>query len=229
MTHHPRAGFKLVAADWRGTYGTEVFTVGSTHTLPPGQRPILCRQGFHYCATPVQCLPYFQFVPGCHLVLVEVPPDAEVVGDGNKLAASALNVVQELPTATGLLTGSVGFRNGDVTVKMLCINGLLDSGDSDLPSWTETNPSNLHVVLEIWHREGREHRDGGRPSMVTYCPDTGIRTHQAWQPTPPDGIHERCYYPDQTLSYEATKHDGVVEVKMYQRAGFVKADLVCHD
>jgi hypothetical protein len=219
----PREGYKLVFPNWGSVHGLDVFRVGSTHALDDGVKPVLCQRGFHFCSRPVDCLFYFPYSPSCRLLRVVVPPEAVVVGADGNFAASALTVVEELPTTTGLLTGSGTFLNDDdgTIIVATYVDGLLDSrGNGDAPSWTVTDPRTGRVLYQQWHCEGLPYRDDGNAATIVYYPQGTVKT-RTWAPRRDGVFHHTGYQLDGSLRL-AIVRDGDVDIKTtYHRDGSV--------
>jgi hypothetical protein len=161
-----RVGWKIlkrVEDSYAGFYGDVTYGVGSTVRLSNPAALAMCERGFHYCPdSPFDCLRY---VPGAKfdpttmaLARVEAPPDAVVVREGDKCAASALAITAVLPTGEALvaLTGSVTTIHGD---QEWYVDGKLHR-DGDQPAIIRTNG------VQLWYVDGKLHREGDQPAII---------------------------------------------------------------
>ena len=160
-----RKGWKLLRQDADGNlrafHGFTKFEAGGTVELPPGEFPVLCSNGFHFCPNHLPPLACLQFVPLAddtvlRLAIVKVPNRADVVHDKFKLAASRLTVVSVLSVDDTLAALSGVFDDGSRT--RWYHQGKLHR-DDDLPAVEWTNGS------KEWRVHGKRHRDGDKPAV----------------------------------------------------------------
>jgi hypothetical protein len=161
-----RVGWKILKREtgyYGGFRGDVTYAVGSTARLPDPAALTICKVGFHYCPdSPFACLRY---VPGAKfdpttmaLARVKAPPDAVVVREGDKCAASALAIAAVLPIseALGVLTGAVTGAHGD---QAWYVNGKLHR-EGDEPAVIRANGD------QKWYVHGKRHREGDRPAII---------------------------------------------------------------
>jgi hypothetical protein len=168
----PRTGYKLVnCKTWKGLFGSDVYTVGSTHALPDGVDPVICVRGFHYCARAIDCLCYVPLRAGVRLLVVRIPDEAHIVGDGHKFAASKLIVECEVELPSDLLTGTTTMRVDDTETTYWFVNGKTHDGPNGEPACSSRGP---------WGMRSRWLRDDGRPIYAVYRSDGTLDT-ETWE------------------------------------------------
>ena len=105
-------GYKVFNSDW--TCRGFQFEVGQTYSLPKGQQPIPCEQGFHFCEIAADCFNYYSFNPLNKVAIVEAIGDISVNGD--KSCTNSIKVVEEvtwekLLTIVNIGKGNSGYGN----------------------------------------------------------------------------------------------------------------------
>jgi len=118
-------GYKVFNSDW--TCRGFRFEVGQTYSLPDGQRPVPCEQGFHFCEIAVDCFNYYSFDPSNKVAIVEAIGD--VVVDADKSCTNVINVVEEVSWEKLLTLVNVGKGN----------SGYQNSGDRNSGNWNSGN------------------------------------------------------------------------------------------
>jgi len=119
-------GYKVFNSDW--TCRDFQFAVGETYSLPAGQHPVACKQGFHFCERAIDCFSYYDFDPKNKVAVVEAI--GEIVIAGDKSCTSSLKIVEEVSwekvlTLVNVGAGNSGNRN----------SGNWNSGDSNSGNW----------------------------------------------------------------------------------------------
>jgi hypothetical protein len=121
------------------------------------KKPIICKQGFHACEAPMDCLKYY---PDTAVICeVQILGAVDISTDRDKIATNKIKIVRQLSTAekNKLLTGTTG----DGTIhnpKRTYTNGKSHSID-DRPSFD--NGTQFE-----WNENGIMHRDGDKPAFV---------------------------------------------------------------
>jgi hypothetical protein len=129
------------------------YEVGKTFTMKG--MPIICKQGFHACDSPIKCLMYYRNPA----IICEVQLLGAVINDADKfkVATNKIKIVRQLSKKeqNAALTGSVNYGNTIHTF----VNGGYHS-INDKPSCN----SNRCIV---WHINDKLHRDGDKPATVS--------------------------------------------------------------
>ena len=123
-------GYKVFNSDW--TCRGFQFEVGQTYSLPKGQQPIPCEQGFHFCEIAADCFNYYSFNPLNKVAIVEAIGDISVNGD--KSCTNSIKVVEEvtwekLLTIVNIGKGNSGNRNSGNRNSGDYNSGYCNSGD----------------------------------------------------------------------------------------------------
>jgi hypothetical protein len=95
-------------------YNDFQFEVGKTYEL--NYRPIICRQGFHFCRNVHNVIEYYDIMDR-NFVLFEIETLGEVVTRGNKSCTNKIKIVRIIPRTEyhKLFKHTVGFyENGNI-------------------------------------------------------------------------------------------------------------------
>jgi hypothetical protein len=136
----PLTGYKAVTNTYDPALmqSSEVYAVGSRHTLKGTAVPHVERLGFHFATHPLVVLAYVAWKPTHRLVRIEVPRGATVSTNGINYAASAMTVVSdETASIATLLTGVLVQRMSYRTAYTNFVGGISVS-DGDTPAILET-------------------------------------------------------------------------------------------
>jgi hypothetical protein len=174
-------GFKVVDADGQPIVGArgQPFVAGSTHTLPEGSPVVLCRSGFHFSRTPLECLLSLPALSpdatSCRYRLVAVEALGPVIEGLHKLATSSLHVTDDALDWATHMTGRVAIDGGHRKYR----HGLLHQDDDD-PEPAVSLVMPIHGVrYDSWYQRGVHGRAHGLPTVVQTHADG--RVHYEWQ------------------------------------------------
>jgi hypothetical protein len=125
-TTKPIRGYKVFNSDW--TCRGFQFEVGQTYSLPEGQEPIPCRQGFHFCEIAADCFNYYAFDSSNKVAVVEAI--GVVVINGDKSCTNVIKVIEEVSWERLLALVNTGKGNsGNLN------SGNRNSGDQNSGNW----------------------------------------------------------------------------------------------
>lgn len=131
------------------------YKVGKTYNIEEGTTLEMCKNGFHGCSIPLDCLQYYNSKTSR---FCEVSFGDEYITYEDKTVVSQITIVREIigDELKRLLTGTVVRDNGD---RYWYKNGQLHR-DGDQPSKIDANGG------QYWYKNGLRHRDGDQPAMV---------------------------------------------------------------
>ena len=89
------------------------FEEGKEYSLPDGEEAKLCKQGFHACETPVDCLGYY--APGSSIYReVELDATEEKQNDDTKRVGKSIRIGAEIDVA-GMVKAHFKYRKAHCT------------------------------------------------------------------------------------------------------------------
>ena len=124
-------GYKVFNSDW--TCRDFQFAVGETYSLPAGQHPVACKQGFHFCERAIDCFSYYDFDPKNKVAVVEAI--GEIVIAGDKSCTSSLKIIEEVSWENVLTLVNTGRGNSGYSNSGDSNSGNWNSGDSNSGNW----------------------------------------------------------------------------------------------
>jgi len=130
-TAKPIRGYKVFNSDW--TCRGFQFEVGQTYSLPDGQEPISCKQGFHFCEIAADCFNYYAFDSSNKVAVVEAI--GVVVINGDKSCTNVIKVIEEVSWERLLTLVNTGKGNSGHWNSGDRNSGDQNSGDRNSGHW----------------------------------------------------------------------------------------------
>ena len=119
-------GYKAFNKDW--TCRGFQYEVGKTYTMK--EKPICCRQGFHFCTNIADCFNYYENDPeSTKIALVEVLGDIDKMDDGSKCCTNKIKIVKEISFTEAYELGNQGKANTGFGNTGNCNTGNWNTGD----------------------------------------------------------------------------------------------------
>ncbi len=140
----------------RTKYGSQDLTyeVGETYTVEGNLK--MCKNGYHACQNPFECLGYYRDSPGCVMAEISVDKvDGVFIVSGSQACFRSYTINRIIPREewqSGTYTSLDGTQRWYK-------DGVLHR-DDDEPA--VIYPSGTYE----WHKDGKLHRDGDEPALI---------------------------------------------------------------
>jgi hypothetical protein len=127
------------------------YEVGRTYTME--EDPIICKQGFHCCKNPLNCLEYYEFDSSR---FCEVTIGSNSITEGEKTVTNQITIVREI-VGDELKELMSGEMLSGIGAKVWYLHGKLHRDDGPAVVWASGTKD--------WYQHGLLHRENDLPAI----------------------------------------------------------------